>query len=93
MLLAINPNLTDTPDDHKRTHAGMAFFAGSGPPTSCSACQWWSDTRPGAEPKAGQKSAACIKYKQMMQGHSGPKVPASAYACKYFEERQKVPGT
>ena len=87
-LLGIDLHLKDTPAEHKQTHAGMAYFAGTGPGlTTCRSCQFWSNDVPGKEPAPTQKSASCLEYKRLMQGKVGPKVPSDARACKHYQKR------
>ena len=89
-LLKINHYLKGTPTAYKKTHAGMAFFADSGPAAmTCLKCRFWSDGAPGKEPTPKQKTACCTEYTRLTQGKKGPKVPSSASACKYFEGRKK----
>ena len=88
-LLKIDEHLKGTPSEHKQTHAGMAFFAGSGPGMSmCRQCHYWSNDIPGSTPTPAQKEALCLEYKRMMQGKTGPKVPRDARACKFFKKRE-----
>ncbi len=62
------------------THAGMAHFANTGPlGTTCSQCVYWRGT--------GRKLNPCGKTRQMT-GSIGPKVPGTAWSCKYFDALQ-----
>lgn len=89
-LLNIDHGLKGTPPEHKMTHAGMAYFAGSGPTMArCGSCLHWSNFEAGREPTPAQKSAACREYTRLMAGKKGPQVPATASACKYYEPRKK----
>lgn len=85
MLLKINPNLTGKEEPERMrqlsTYAEMAHFAGTGPDRRCGHCLYWQ--------RGGQKEAECLKYRQLMSGKRGPKVPRGAMACKYFEEHKK----
>ncbi len=87
MLLKIDPSLTgkDEPDRKRAlaTHAGMAHFAGTGPVgTWCCDCLFWEKIK-----ATVQEQARCQKYRALMRGSSGPKVPGRVTSCKYFMAR------
>jgi hypothetical protein len=59
------------------TFPGMAHFAGTGPGDQCcGGCRHWAGT-------ATRKQAPCGKFKGLTS-RTGPQVPRSARACKYF---------
>ena len=88
-LLRLHPNLVRDRGEARTylaSHQGMAFFAASGPAGQvCGRCQYWLG-------KPDSKAAICVKYKTLMSGREGPKVPADADACKYFEEMKEDKG-
>jgi len=69
----------------RRTHAGMAHWAGTGPRgKTCRECKFWEFD--GYLVSTAQlKSTTCGKYAAMMGGHDGPRVPHHAPSCKYFQ--------
>ncbi len=92
--LKITPNLT-TPEgierarQIRRSHKGQAHFAGTGPGNkSCRECVSWQHT--GRYSLDGPKPAPCRKFKELT-GKPGAEVPHSAWACKYFEQKEKPP--
>lgn len=98
----IQDHLTSSPVDAlaRKTHPGMAHFAGTGPAmTTCRQCIFWDGCGDmGAQRFAkrgmgggGLKPRACAKYRSMLNGEIGPRVPPDASACKYFEENPKAP--
>jgi hypothetical protein len=85
-VLPIHPHLARDAVDllAGQTFCGQAHFAGSGPPLRhCAQCSYWLG-------KPGGKAAVCAKFLQLMSLSKGPKVPASAPACKYFAQREET---
>lgn len=83
MTVLKDRGLTEGPVDDlaRKSFAGMAHFAGTGPHNAnCSQCQNWDVS----QQKSG--AARCTKY-QRITGLPGPMVPDCAQACKYFEAR------
>jgi hypothetical protein len=81
-LLPIHPHLVRDSEDRQalETFRGQASFAGSGPTGKvCGQCRHWLGLR-------HSKSAICVEHKRLMSGREGPKIPANAGACKYFDE-------
>jgi hypothetical protein len=84
-MLLIDPlkNLTDAeaPDlevVRRRTHAGQASWAVG--PRRCFECVYWTQTGFSLSSKA----RTCSKYSELMNRKRGPRVPAGAFACKFF---------
>lgn len=77
-----NPDLAKK---RKETHAGMAFWAGTGPDgKTCRECAHWNSG--GYLSSCGLlRDSPCEKYARMMNCVAGPLVPHYAKACKYFE--------
>lgn len=75
---------------HKDTFSGMAFWAGTGPEEkSCRGCSHWRSD--GYMASSGLlKDSICGKYKALMHGTEGLRIPHYAKACKYFEETATV---
>lgn len=94
----ISDFLTSSPFDAaaRQTHPGQAHFAGSGPAgKTCRECIFYGHTKGGYYASRGKwrgliLPAPCKKYRQMTQ-ETGPNVPDSAMACKYFEENTAPP--
>lgn len=93
-LTVANPNL------HRQiaaTHPGMAHFAGTGPDgATCRECSLWRHTKFDYHAKGGKyrgmiKPVPCNKYRQLMQGNDGAKVPHDAGACRHFERNDAPP--
>lgn len=60
--------------------AGMAHFAGSGPPdTYCRGCIFWGYQR------GGKRFDGCRKYQQLMH-QDGPKIRGTNASCRYYAE-------
>jgi len=79
------------------THAGQAHFAGTGPADkTCRECRFWF-SKPYLYYSSGHmkgqtlKPVACSKYKKMMGGREGARVPHHAKACRYFEPSSNPP--
>lgn len=100
----IQDYLTAAPFDHmaRRTHPGMAHFAGTGPAgATCRECVFFGasfntagrfnySSKTGG--KGGQiKPHPCEKFRQMMNGKVGNGVPEDASACKYFDRNANPP--
>lgn len=79
------------------SHAGMAHFAATGPQgATCRECKFWNHTKHDYHAKGGKhrgaiKDVPCNKYRSLMGGRVGAKVPASAQACKYFDRNETPP--
>ncbi len=76
-----------------QTHAGMAHWAGSGPPgLTCRECHFWNKTGRWSASLPGSpgepKPSTCNRYKQLMCKR-GESVPHDAAACKFFREAEK----
>jgi len=66
------------------TYAGMASFAGGGPPgTHCAACAYFYSARSAADGR-------CLKYQQLMR-QPGKTFPAGAVSCQYYQAARKKP--
>ncbi len=87
-------------DDESRrramTYVGMAHFAGSGPPgQTCRGCEHWLTNGWHADKmshRGALKDSVCDAYVRMKgkaASKSTPKVPHSAWACRYFEPREQ----
>jgi hypothetical protein len=77
-------------DQIRRTFAGMAHFAGTGPAgKTCRECVFWNWSREGyyGQKKFGGtlKPQRCLRYSQLSNGRQGETIPSNAQACKYFE--------
>ena len=93
---AFSQNLTgDAEHDRlRRTHLGQAHIAGTGPDgRTCRDCRFWHlwkrEWRNGESERipvtpSGGTDAPCNKP---IAGKSGAKVPGSALACRFFEDR------
>lgn len=95
-LLNIDPNLCREGPERAfvaraaMTHRGQAYLAGSGPAgKTCLDCARWQFEGKWSVQK-GPFPARCAKYRDLMRGEWGPKVPHSAGSCKYFDQREKV---
>jgi hypothetical protein len=101
---ALSDHLTEAPADQaaRRTHPGMAHFAGSGPQSrSCRECEFWgasfNPTRTYSyAARRGMsggmlKPHSCEKARQLTQGAIGGKIPHDAAACKYFKHSDNPP--
>lgn len=82
------PNI-DLASKRKRTPPGMAFWAGTGPAgATCRGCEKWDSL--GYYADCGLlKDSPCAKYRSMMNGTQGDKLPHFTPACKYFEAARK----
>lgn len=81
------PN-ADLAEKRRRTPAGMAFWAGTGPANkTCRECELWKyEPRDGYMSGSGLlKESPCEKYARMMNILAGPKLPYYTPSCKYFE--------
>lgn len=100
----IQEHLTPAPADAlaRASHPGMAYFANTGPAgATCRECIFWGavfnpsrqyDYTSKTGIKGGEiKPHACERYRQLMNGQIGPRVPQDARACKYFEANDKAP--
>jgi hypothetical protein len=77
--LNILPSVVDRQVEHVSSHAGMAYFANTGPlGTFCGEC--------GNREKRGR----CLLAKQFNGGKSLVAVPAEASSCKYFTSDKMV---
>jgi hypothetical protein len=92
-LLALTPGLTAPLGERfeqnvRRTHNGMAHFAGTGPDrATCHSCAHWGGAEKAAAVKldlSGLKPATCAKFRALT-GKLGQKIPHDAAACKYWE--------
>jgi hypothetical protein len=82
----ISQHLTEPDLDFARkrkdTFEGMAFWASTGPAgKTCRGCMHWKSD--GYSP--------CGKYKSLMHGQDGGRVPHYAKSCKYFLETSTPP--
>lgn len=70
----------------KETFPGMAFWSGTGPDNqTCRNCALWQFD--GYMAGSGLlKDSICTKYKSLMCGAAGPRIPHYAKTCKYFTE-------
>lgn len=76
-------------DNIRKTYAGQAHFAGTGPEDkTCRLCKYWLDE--GRAASGILKPAKCGRFKEMTGKH-GNAVPHQAPACKYFVENEKPP--
>lgn len=102
MGLLVNEHLTVVDAEFERrrsqTFPGMAHFANTGPSgKTCRECQHWgggraSDyTSPTGRFHGLIKNHPCSRYESMMNGVTGPGVPADAQSCKHFSENPEPP--
>jgi hypothetical protein len=68
----------------RQTFAGMAGWAIG--PRHCGKCAYWNDI--GRRQAKSTHERACHKFRQLM-GCIGPRVPASALACRFFSPMNK----
>ena len=79
----------------RHTHAGMAHLAGTGPDTAtCRECLYWQHsntwTAEGGKFSGAPKPSPCRKFQVLTHASTpGPKVPADAMACKFFDASEK----
>ena len=74
------------------TFPGSAHWAGTGPiGTTCRECVSFDFHGYFSTGGGLIKPAACLKYKQMMNGKDGPKIPHEQKSCKYFTKGEKIP--
>lgn len=73
------------------TKPGQAFWGGTGPAgKTCRGCARWEFD--GYMASSGLlKDAPCGKYRALMHGQQGDRVPHFARACKYFEPGEEHP--
>jgi hypothetical protein len=74
-----------------RTHAGMAFWAGSGPDgPRCRDCKFFGYETPrrnrSGDVVGTARRPGCAMFFQLMRKH-GPAFPGNTLACKYHEAR------
>lgn len=87
---SISQHLTEPDMDfakrRKDTFSGMAFWASTGPADkTCRGCIHWSAD--GYMAGSGLlRDSLCTKYRALMHGQEGGRIPHYAKACKYFEE-------
>lgn len=77
-LLDYNQNLVRDQCETARyycTHKGQASWA-IGPHT-CGGCSFFVDKKRGG--------GLCGKYRQLMRGVAGPRLPSTALCCRFFE--------
>jgi hypothetical protein len=93
MKLDLTPNLTagfghELAGQIRRSHAGMAHFADTGPAgTTCGACVFLDDKFVGKPRKERRlQQPGCRKYFQLTGWHGGT-VPTSTPSCRYFEAK------
>jgi hypothetical protein len=84
------PNL-DLAQKRKDTFPGMAHWARTGPDgATCRGCVRWEFD--GYFAGSGLlKPALCAKYRSLMHGQPGAKVPHYAQACKHFDAAEDAP--
>jgi hypothetical protein len=72
--------------DRSVLKAGMAHFAGSGPPgQTCGSCQYIDGAI-----KNGESKARCAMFKKLT-GRKGEIISPKYPSCKYFEAKPKKP--
>lgn len=80
----------DLSEQIKKTHEGMAHWAGSGPAgATCRMCKHWNYRGYKKDPGFGRpelKDATCGRFISMCARSKGLPIPHNADACKYFEE-------
>jgi hypothetical protein len=73
----------------RASHPGMAHFAGTGPRgQTCRYCIFWTgcgDLVRYSTEFGTPKPRRCEKFRQLMNGRRGDKVPHDARACRHFE--------
>ena len=69
----------------RRSHAGMAHFAGTGPKGAiCKECAFFCFDK-----ESPRKEQPCRKYSEMASGKKVKgKIPYNTAACKYYEARK-----
>jgi hypothetical protein len=78
----------------KKTHAGMAYFADTGPfAATCAECEFygaWKRKRNAAGEIIGTAwvNGACEKSRELT-GKLGPAFPSNAAACKYLSRKKE----
>jgi hypothetical protein len=60
---------------YNRTHKGQASWAVG--PHTCGGCTFLADKKRGG--------GLCGKYRQLMRGVNGPRLPSTALCCRFFE--------
>lgn len=92
----MNDHLTEIPGLPNKADAvaGMAYFAGTGPPGKlCQDCAFWRYLRKTTEKWDEQRNAitfrtyrhgGCEKYWKLT-GRHGPAISGENHSCKYFE--------
>jgi len=89
-LIGISQHLTEPDMDfakkRKDTFPGMAFWASTGPADkTCRGCRFWAAD--GYMAGSGLlRDSLCTKYRALMHGQEGGRIPHYAKACKYFDE-------
>jgi hypothetical protein len=68
----------------RRTFCGQAGWAEG--PQLCGKCVFWNDV--GRRQSKSTHERACHKFRQLT-GRIGPRVPASALACRFFSPLNK----
>jgi hypothetical protein len=63
---------------YDRTHKGQASWAIG--PQACGDCALFADKKRGG--------GLCGKYRQLMRGVDGPRLPSTALCCRFFEFAQ-----
>jgi hypothetical protein len=63
---------------YDRTHKGQASWAIG--PQACGDCALFADKKRGG--------GLCGKYRQLMRGVDGPRLPSTALCCRFFELAQ-----
>lgn len=91
--------IENTPSTHDVV-PGMAHFANTGPAgKTCLDCKFWAPAADGGVSyysKSGGHGGAikdhrCQRYREMMQGAWGAKIPARTASCKYFDQSPSPP--
>jgi hypothetical protein len=76
--------------EEKNTWAGMAHFAGTGPPgKTCRECEHWAHA--GYNANGTIMRAACEKFQKMMPAAKQQPFPHYLRACKYFVSNPRAP--
>ena len=97
MLLKLTQNLTPLPADLdnqvRRTHVGMAHFAGTGPfGARCGDCAHLGYYKPirneRGEVVRTPRVGGCAEFHRIT-GRHGPVVPPSAEACQHFSRKEE----
>jgi hypothetical protein len=91
--------LTGTPDEHKLTAPGMAYFADTGPfGKTCKDCAFKGYRRTGREKydpakndwvRSVYRCGGCAMFHKLT-GRHGPAISGHLRACRYFQQKAKA---